>query len=107
MEKRRTKFSIGVTYDTPRENIELLVTEINSLLNSNPKIEKDTPLVYFNSYGDFSLNIEVIYFSLEVSLTPYSLLKEEVNIAILDLVRQHKIEIAFPTQSVIMEQGNS
>lgn len=106
MPKRRVSFDLGFTYDTSKEKIELAISKIEDLLRNHPNIEPETALVYFNSFGDFSLNVTVIYFSRFTDLVGYSKLKEEINLKILDIVSESNLTIAFPTQSVFVENSS-
>ena len=79
MPKRRAKFTIGVTYDTPKEQLEYFITRLKESLKETPDIEKDTYLVYFNEFGPYSLDIVVMYYTFNTRLKDYTALKEAVN----------------------------
>ncbi|OOB80412.1 MAG: hypothetical protein BEN19_05020 [Epulopiscium sp. Nuni2H_MBin003] len=100
MKKRRIKFTIGVAYNTPKENIEVITKSIHNMLDIKKYVEKDTALVYFDNYGDSSLDIEIICYSLKTDFASYCELKEEINLNILDILDKNNVEIAFPTRTI-------
>lgn len=103
MPKRRAKFTLGVTYDTTKNQLETFVTHLKDILAQMPEIENETYLVYFKDFGDYSLDIEVMYYTFHTSLKDYTTLKEAVNLKIMDLASELKIEMAFPTQTIQMQ----
>lgn len=100
MKKRRVSFELGVSYDTTEVQMNLLTQKIKHYLSDHPGIENDTPLVHFTSLGDYTLNIQIIFYSLKTDLPSYMALKEEVNLALLHFCQEVQVEIAFPTQTI-------
>lgn len=103
MEKRRVKFDLGIAYNTSIADIQQCIDGIKQILGNCNEVENETYLVNFESFGDYALNISIIYFSLETSYAPYVQVKEEVNLQILSLCEKLNIEIAFPTQTICMQ----
>ncbi|MGL4800115.1 MAG: mechanosensitive ion channel family protein [Cellulosilyticaceae bacterium] len=103
MPKRRYRFSLGITYDTPKETLTTFIEALKNELHSLEAIESDSLLVFFDNYGDFSLNIMVQYFTTNTDLKSYSALKEQVNLIIMDLAHTHQVTIAFPTQTIHLQ----
>lgn len=52
--KRRQRFFVQVTYDTPREKVEELVARIRQLIIDHPLAEQSTCEVRFNNFGESS-----------------------------------------------------
>lgn len=101
MEKRRVVFELGVSYDTPPEQIRLCTHEIQCALSLIEGVEKGTSNVHFTNFGDYSLNIQIIYYTTATQLADYLAIREQVNLKILELCSTHHIEIAFPTQTIL------
>ena len=100
---RRQRFLIQVTYDTPRENLEQLITGIKQIIADHPLISKSNFNVRFNDFGESSLNI-LVYFHIET--TDYSAelaAREEVLLQIMDLAKHLGIDFAFPTRTLVIE----
>jgi MscS family membrane protein len=105
MSKRRVNFELGVTYETSTTALTQFIEKIKSYLNQHPAIEPDTSVVSFDNFGDYALNIKIVYYSTEVQLASYTKVKEEVNLMILNLASEAHIEIAFPTQKLFMQKS--
>lgn len=104
MEKRRVKFELGVSYGTTEIQMNLLIQKIKNYLNDHETIEKDTSLVNFISMGDYTLNIQIIYYCLKTDLASYLAVQEEVNLALLHFCEEAQVEIAFPTQTILIPE---
>jgi MscS family membrane protein len=63
---RRQRFLIQVTYDTPRQKLEELVSGIKQLIADHPMTNKTNFNVRFNDLGESSLNI-LVYFYIETT----------------------------------------
>lgn len=95
MEQRRVLFSLGVTYDTQADKLK----EIPRLLREIIEQMQDTKFAraHFASYGDFSLNFEIVYFVLNNDYDRYMDIQQEINLRIKDEFDRQKIAFAFPT----------
>lgn len=102
MGKRRARFFVGVTYDANRAQLEKIGYDINSYLKTHSKIITDETLVRFDNFGDSSLNILVQFYTTVTDMQNYYSIKEEVNFAIMDIVAENGLEIAFPTRTVYL-----
>ena len=60
MDRRRIVFTIGVTYDTPKEKLQEIPEIIKRIVTSQPNRTLDR--THFSSFGNFSLNYETVYF---------------------------------------------
>ncbi|MBE6022718.1 MAG: mechanosensitive ion channel family protein [Cellulosilyticum sp.] len=103
MEKRRVSFELGVTYDTTPAQINLCTTKIREALASFEEIEKGTPVVHFSNFGDYSLNIQILYYTYNTSYANYLAIQEKVNLKIMELCETEQIDIAFPTQTILLQ----
>jgi MscS family membrane protein len=102
-EFRRVREVLGITYDTPPEKVEAFLEGIKNIIKSNPYTRKDFFHVYFNGYGDSSLNI-LLYFFLKVPDWSNELAeKQNVLISVLRLAKELDISFAFPTQTIHIE----
>ncbi len=97
---RKTKFYLGLTYDTQPEQIELAKKILTRILDENEHTQDC--VVAFDSFGDFSLNIVVIYWI--KSGSPIAKTNDEINMQILKEFNQNKLEFAFPTQTIVVQK---
>ena len=105
MNKRKVKFNIGLTYNTAPSQVKNIIADIETFLNSHKDIVSDTPLVKLDEFGSSSLNIMVMFFTSQTSLTELKRVREEINYEILDVVHRHESSFAFPSTSVYMEKN--
>ncbi len=101
MERRRVVFQIGVVYGTKPEHIREIPAIIQSI------IERDELAVFdrahFASYGDWSLDFEIVYNVASPDFNLYMDVQQRINLAIYDEFYLRGIEFAFPTRTVQLE----
>ncbi len=100
MQLRRVVFGIGVTYNTPLENLKEIPKIIKGIIENIPDTRFDR--AHFASYGDFSLNYEIVYYVLDSDYNKYMDIQQEINFRIKEEFDKRGIEFAFPTQTIYM-----
>ncbi len=105
-ETRRTDFSIWIVYDTTLAKTKKAVEIIEKiLLVHQEEWTIETYRVWFDNFWDFSLNINITFFSLlNDKYIDYVKQKEVINLEIKQVFEKEKIEMAFPTQEVIIKK---
>lgn len=101
---RRVKFNIGLSYDTPKETLMNITAEIQNYLNQREHISSDDSVVIFENFGEYSLNLMILYFVEIMEYKHYLMIKEEINYKIMDIVKEKGAKIAYPVQQVLLEQ---
>ena len=102
---RRVKFHIGLTYDTSTEQIKNIVSDIQEMINSHEKTNEEGK-VRFQEFGASSLDIMVLYYVNSPKWEDLIDVKEDVNYKIMDIVKKHDSDFAFPSTSVYLQQNN-
>jgi len=102
MENRRVVFSIGVAYNTPLEKLKKIPTLIKKIVEKCDDVEFQR--VHFKDYGTFSLNFEVVYLMKSPDYVKYLDTQQTINYAIKEAFEKEKIELAFPTQTIFVNQ---
>jgi MscS family membrane protein len=97
---RKIKFHLGLTYDTSVEDMQKAKDILMKILQENENVRDE--VVAFDTFGDFSLNIVVIYWI--ISGKSISGTNDMVNMNILKEFNQNKLNFAFPTQTIIVEK---
>lgn len=95
MEKRRALFTLGVVYESTEEQLKAIPKIIKEIVDTQDKAELDR--CNFKSFGDFSLNFEVVFYARVASYAEYLEVLELVNLAIFKRFKEEKIEFAYPT----------
>jgi MscS family membrane protein len=100
---RRVKFNIGLTYETAPEQIKAIVTDIQAMINQHPKTNQEGR-VRFQEFGSSSLDIMVMYFVDSPNWEDLIDVKEDVNYKIMEIVKKHNSDFAFPSTTVYLQK---
>ncbi len=100
---RRVKFNIGLTYETAPEQINAIVTDIQAMINQHPKTNQEGK-VRFQEFGSSSLDILVMYFVDSPKWNDLIDVKEDVNYKIMEIVKKHNSDFAFPSTTVYLQK---
>lgn len=103
MGKRRITFKLGVTYSTPREKLQKVVSDIRTMLEQHPEIHQETIFVRFDSFNDSSLDIFLYFFTKTTNWAEYLRVKEDVNFKIMEILEKEGVSVAFPSRSIYLE----
>lgn len=106
MNKRRASFSIGLTYDTPKDKLQHCVERITEMVNANPEVLADDTVIRFNSFQDSSLEISLMFFTAPTGFADFQRVKEQVNYGIMQIVEEEGLQFAFPTQTLYVNHDN-
>lgn len=97
---RRYKTTLGLTYNTHPTKIKIFVETLKQIVLRHEKTRKDFFGIYFQEYGQHSLNIMFNIFFAVDSFEEEWATREEINILILELAHELNIDFAFPTQTL-------
>lgn len=104
---RRADFSLGLIYDTTLAQMEKWVKIVEWILETYVEDKKlQSYRVNFEAFWDFSLNINVTYFSWTNVYNEFVKEKEDINLEIKKQFAKAKLEMAFPTTEMIIKNGN-
>lgn len=104
MDSRRVAFKIGVVYDTPLEKVKNIPQIIKDIFSRMERVRLDR--VHFQSFGDFSLVYEIVYYVLSADYNIYMDKQQEINFQIMGKFEQSGIVFAYPTQTVYLKQNS-
>ncbi|HAX4967945.1 TPA: mechanosensitive ion channel family protein [Escherichia coli] len=100
MTNRRIKTTIGLRYEDSKK-ISLIVEDIRNYLMHEESIDqRQTLLVYFNEFGDSSLNIMVYCFTYTRDWEEWLDIQQKVYLRIVDIVHNHKADFAYPSTTL-------
>lgn len=98
MNERRIAFSFGVVYSTPVEKLKSIPAKLRSLIEAAGNTRFDR--AHFVSFGDSSLNYEIVYYVLSSDYNMYMDKQQTINLSIVEFFESNAIEFAFPTQTL-------
>jgi small-conductance mechanosensitive channel len=103
MDERRVSFAVGVTYETPVDKLALISAMLRAAVESQDKIRFDR--AHFKSFGESSLDYEVVYFVLDRDFNLYMDIQEQINLAIVRAFERERVVIAYPTRTLYMQSA--
>ncbi|MBL7091998.1 MAG: mechanosensitive ion channel family protein [Candidatus Omnitrophica bacterium] len=103
MGKRRVVFKIGVTYQTPLDELKTIPGIIENIIKGIKDAAFDR--AHFFSYGDFSLIFETVYYVMSRDYNKYMDTQQEINFAIKKEFEARSIEFAYPTQTLYLTKS--
>ncbi len=107
MPKRRIKSTLGVTYGSSVAQMQTLVERIEAYLRGNAEIDQEFMLVKFTEFGASSLDVFVYCFTTTTDWTRHLAVRQEVNQAIMGLVQEMGLSVAFPTRTVHLVEAEA
>lgn len=101
---RRDKFlinnTIGLRYETSRDQLLFVLAELRKLLYAHPKIEPETARVRFSGFGETSLNLEIFCYVRTTDSAEFFAIREDVFLRVMDAVNDSGTGFSLPSQTV-------
>lgn len=105
MTNRRIKETIGIRYQDLAK-MEPIVAEVKAMLRAHPEIDTHkTLIVAFDEFAASSLNFLVYTFTKTREWVHFHDVKQDVLLKVAEIIARHGAEIAFPTQTIHLEQA--
>lgn len=101
MAERRVVFSIRAAYQTPVSKLKEIPEAIRKIIQAQARTRFDR--AHFQGYGDFALNIEVVYYVLDPDYNRYMDIQQAINLGIYQLFEEKNIDFAYPTQTLYID----
>lgn len=105
LQKRRVVFTIGVTYSTSIKKLKKIESLIREIAENCQLCEVER--IHFKEFGPFSLNFEVVYYINSSDYNRYMDIQQQINFGIAEMFEKENIEIAFPTQTIILNADST
>jgi len=96
---------ISLPYETPREKIAKIASDVAEMLKNHPEVLDDPIQVDFTEIGDYSHNIEVFSYIASGDWGKYKKIAHELNMAIMDIVEKAGVRLALPSRKMYVEEG--
>lgn len=104
--KRRVEFRIGLTYDTTVPQMQECLSQIRALLAAEETLPPEDSIVIFETYSASSLDIWITYTTTTMDYNQFCLLKERINMEVMNIVTGLGLSFAFPSRSIYLA-GNT
>ena len=87
------------------QQIKSIVSDIQKMINEHKKTDKEGK-VRFQEFGGSSLDILVIYYVNSPKWDDLIDVREDINYKIMEIVKKHNSDFAFPSTTVYLQQNN-
>lgn len=105
MSHRPFKEVVGIRY-SDRPKLKQIVSEIKDLFEHHPDIDQNMTLVVrLNAFGAYSLDIQIIAYTKEVSSIGYYRVREDLLTKILEIIHSNGADLPFPTTTIEAPTG--
>jgi MscS family membrane protein len=96
LESRRLNMTLNLYSDTPAEKVLAVVEDTRIMLQGLEHFIEGSAIVQFTGFGDYSLDVLVIATFAIPGWAEFQALKEQVNVAIMDILTRHGVSLAVP-----------
>lgn len=96
MGDRRGAFTIGVTYDTPRETLEAIPGWLTEIVEAQEDTRHDRS--HLTGFGAYSIDFETVYYVTVPEYGTFMDVQQSINLAIHARFEREGVEFAYPTQ---------
>jgi MscS family membrane protein len=94
---RKVVLNLGLTYDTKPEDMEKAISLLREIKEAADDVEEKV-IIGFNGFGDFAMNILLIYYVTKGASIIDT--QTKINLEILKRFNEEGLEFAFPTQTL-------
>lgn len=105
-EKIRFHPKISLSRKTTPDQIRFILVEVRKMLYSHPAVDPIPARVRFKEFGTHSLDISIFVYILRTNYSEYMEVAEDLNLRIMDIIRQAGTELAVPVQNVWFEKNS-
>ncbi len=105
MNKRRLVHKLGVIYETSPQKMKEIPLIIERIINKTNNATFDR--CHFTSFGDFSLDFELVYYIPTNNYLAAMEAQQYINLRIMEEFKLNDIQFAFPTQTLQIENTNT
>jgi len=102
MQQRRVVFTIGVHAATPYEKLEAIPKMIREIINAQDLVTFER--AHFSTFGDFTLQFEVVYTVDVPDLKTSKDIQQSINLKLYKKFSEEGIELPYPTQTILLEK---
>jgi len=105
MSHRRIYETIGLRYNDVNQ-MNSIVKDVKQMLIDHEEIDNhQTLIVNFNQFNESSLDFFIYTFTKTTDWIHYHEVKQDVLLRVSNIVEHHEAEVAFPTRTMIMTDG--
>ena len=104
MEKRRYSSRLTLELNTKLENVEAVKNQIQQMLQNRGDIIQDSVTVKFENISANGMDLLVVGYINETDYGKFLEIKEQINYAIMTILQNQGVELAYNTQTVYVKK---
>lgn len=104
MEKRRYYSKLTLELNTKLEDVENVKNQIQQMLQSREDIIQNSITVKFENISSNGIELLVIAYVNEINYGKYLEIKEQINYAVMTILQNQGVELAYNTQTVYVKK---
>ncbi|WP_285259573.1 mechanosensitive ion channel family protein [Halopseudomonas bauzanensis] len=98
MNTRRIVFTFGISYHTPVEKVREIGAQVKRIIEGTEKTQFDR--AHFFAFDESRLTFEVVHIVQTASYNEYMDIQQEINLELMETLRNMEVEFAFPIRRV-------
>jgi MscS family membrane protein len=102
-DRLRLSLTVGLVYQTTAAQLRAVRDGFEAVLRAHPKTWQEQVVVRFASFGDWSLNIEVMAWFETADWNEYREIREQILLQFMEVVEGAGTAFAYPTRTVFLE----
>jgi MscS family membrane protein len=90
--------NLNLRYETTREQLQEVLTKLESMLREHPRIADDPLRVRFNGFGEYFLEIELFAYALTTAWPEFLEIRQDVLMTVMEIIESSGTRLALPTE---------
>ncbi len=92
--------TLGLRYETTDDQLRLVLANLRELLLAHPRVSDEPARVRFASFGEYSLNVEILAYVTTSNWDEFLAIQEDINLRIMRIVQEAGTGFAFPSRTL-------
>jgi MscS family membrane protein len=96
--------NLRLRLQTPRDQLQALIAELESMLRAHDRLAKDPLRVRFMTIGEYFLEVEIYAYAMTDAWPEFLEIREDILLKVLDIVERSETALALPAGVRFVEQ---
>jgi MscS family membrane protein len=98
------RVTLGLRYETTSDQLRFVLAKLREMLVGHPMVSQEDLRVRFRRFDKYSLGIDVFAYVRTNDRPKYWAIREDLNLRIMDIVKEAGTSFAFPSQTAYFTQ---
>jgi MscS family membrane protein len=95
---------ISLPYETSQEQVQTIITEMESLLRNHPDVLDEPVQIHFTNISDYALVLDVFSYVNTGDYGEYKKIAEQLNLGIMAIIEKAGSRLALPARKLFLEE---